>query len=360
MRTSQTRATARSTAPEQSKQLKKEPAQSAAILQMQKAFGNRATMQYLQSRSTAKPIQRDLESEEYNTDNEDNIKSAKTFFANYNTAVQRAYEYVLSVPSLGAYANLDGYTQLWITKWNKYLNNEKVDLMAATFGYVIESLVSTDGSTFVPSPPANCTVLTQVTYGGTRPDLVLRPTTGGGDIAWLDLTASNSAEHIYDKEGWRDKVEIFAEATYPSLNPGSLSFMKQNKDNLGTLDQEEVKKRLAIAQEAYRVRKAEWLELGQNFTYTTLKDEVAKVKPLPVQKLDARVRQNFIHQHLMEYFGAELGIKMVPSVLTALGVDPKGWHFTTGFSVSESAGESWLVDHPLAVETEDTEMKTEE
>ncbi|WP_172844421.1 hypothetical protein [Tumebacillus algifaecis] len=358
MRTSQTHPTTNATPLGKSAPLPKQAAPSAPIMQLQKSFGNRATMQYLQARSSAKTLQRALESEEYNTKNEANIKSAKSFFDEYDKAVQRAYQYVISVPSLRGYADLDGYTQLWITKWNKYLNNEKVDLMAATFGYVIESLVSTEGSEFKPAPPSKCSVATQVTYGGTRPDLVLRSTKDGGDIAWLDLTASNSAEHIYDKEGWRDKVSIFAEATYPSLNPGTLSFMVQNKDNLGKLNEDDIKKRLAIAKEAYRQRKAEWIQLGKKFTYTKLKHDIGQ--PVVLQKLDGRIRQNFIHKKIMDYFGAEISLKMVPSVLQAMRVDPTSWHFSTGFSVSESAGESWLVDHPLPTEVEDSEMHVEE
>ena len=40
-------------------------------------------------------------------------------------------------------------------------------------------------------------------------------------------------DHIFAKEGWRQKVGTFAEVTYPSLDAASLALMVQNKDNEG-------------------------------------------------------------------------------------------------------------------------------
>lgn len=320
----------------------KTPALSANILQLQKTLGNRATRQLLQART----IQRDVENDTYNDEDMDNMSKAKKFFDSFDAAAKKAYNYVLSVPSLGGYANLNGYTELWVTKWNKYLRGEKVDLMAATFGYVIESLVCEGASEFYPGAPADCSVAAQVTSGGTRPDLVLRLTNGTKDIAWLDLTASKSADHIFDKDGWKEKVKIFAEVTYPSLDPGSLSFMVQNKDNQGELDAEEVKKRIEKARKDYEKRKAQWIELGKNFKFSKLSGKIGRSRM--DQELDNSIRRNFIRKTLVDFFKVDIEEKMVPSILAALGVDSTSWHFRIGYSESERAGETWLVDHAPA------------
>ncbi len=42
--------------------------------------------------------------------------------------------------------------------------------------------------------------------------------------------------------------------------------------------------------------------------------------------------------------------KMVPSILAALGVNPKTWGYNV-YSQSKPAGEAWLVDNPLPMDT---------
>ncbi|HBL58426.1 MAG TPA: hypothetical protein DDZ80_07880, partial [Cyanobacteria bacterium UBA8803] len=318
-------------------------------------------IQPLSNECQGNTIQRDIENETYNDINPTNITAAKLFFQAYNEAVQKAYTYATTVPSLGVYENLNGYTQLWVKKWNEHLSGGRPNLMAATFGYVIESLVSEPTSEFCPKLSGGYSVDVQVTSGGTRPDLVLRLTKGTAHIAWLDLTASASADHIYLKDDWPSKVGNFAEVTYPSLDPAILAFMKQNKDNKGAISEEEFKLKLAKAKEEYQVQKKQWLKIGRQFLYSNLVNEVTardkitkKTRKVPkeLQRLNPAIPREFIRKQLDKYFDTEEPIqeKMVPSILKAMGVNPTTWGYTTGYNVSEKAGEAWLIDNPVTLD----------
>ena len=291
-------------------------------------------------------IQRNVENPTYKDIDQTNVERAKLFFKAYDEAVQKAYKYAIAVPSLGSYSQLNGYTQLWTQKWNDYLQHKQPKLMAATFGYVIESLVSDPRTEFSPKPPAGCSVNAQVTQGGTRPDLVLRLSKGSTHIAWLDLTASSSVDHIYTKDDWSSKVLNFAEVTYPSLNPSILAFMKQNRDNKGSLSEQEFNEKKEAAQKEHEERKAQWRVIGQKFTYKSLNKEIGISKVL--QELKPEIRRQFIQKKLQDYFKTEEALeeKMVPSILVAMGVNPVSWNYITGYSTSENAGEAWLIDNP--------------
>lgn len=318
-----------------------------AVAHLQQAAGNQAISSLLgHRRALSTAVQRNIENEFFS----DSLgaaekESASAFFAAFNVAVDAAYKYVISVPSLGAWVKLNGYTQRWGEKWEDFLSGGRPKLMAASFGYVIESLVSGD-TEFRPSPPAGCTVFTQVTSGGTRPDLVLRPKKGGHDIAWLDLTASGSVDHIYNKEGWGQKVGTFAEVTYPSLDPGALAFMVQNKDNKGVLTSEEFEKRQEAAQQAYIERKRHWVAMGQE-KYSVRRNRlaIAKIGRLKVE-VNPGLKRDIIKTKLEKNFKTKIDDeKMIPSILRAMGVSPVSWAFGTGYSESERAGEAWLVDN---------------
>ena len=291
------------------------------------------------------PIQRDIENDTYNDDDTDNIELAEKFFELYNGATKKAYNFVVTVPSLGGYAKLDGQTALWSRKWAEHLANQRPQLLAATFGYVIESLVSNAMSEFYPGSLSGCTVLPQVVVGGTRPDLVL--VKGGKHIAWLDLTAEASADHIFDKDGWDNKVANFAEVTYPSLDLATLALMKQNKDNTGAISEEEFEKRKKKANEEYRKRKRHWMEIGDQFAYRNLSGELTNVygfKKSDLQ-LQPEILRNYIKDKLEAYFKQPIDMKLVPSILLAMFVGSTSWGFQTGFSQSEKAGEAWLIDY---------------
>jgi hypothetical protein len=325
------------------------------VTHLQQTAGNQAVSGLLGHRRTVSTaVQRDIENESFREGIDTAEKeTTRAFFTAFNVAVDAAHKYVISVPSLGAWAELNGYTKLWREKWADFLGGGRPKLMAATFGYVIESLVSGD-TPFRPGPPAGHSVFTQVTSGGTRPDLVLRLKKGGHDIAWLDLTASGSVDHIFAKDGWAQKVGTFAEVTYPSLDPGTLAFMVQNKDNQGTLTKEEFEKRQEAARDAYRKRKQHWLAMGKE-KYSVAKHgrALARIGRLTLQ-VDPGLKRGFIKQKLESGFETKIDDeKMIPSVLRAMGVSPASWEFGTGYSESERAGEAWLVDHDTTLPTSD-------
>lgn len=299
--------------------------------------------------SEGNTVQRAIENKKIDEDS-DHIDTAKAFFDIFDAKTDAAFKFVLSVPSLGAYSALNGYMSLWLEKWNEYLSKGSAKLLAATFGYVIETLVSDSRSEFFPGHPPNYRVLPQVTVGGTRPDLVLAETKTRKHIAWIDITASNSVDHIFDKDSWDKKVSMYAEISYPSLDPSHLSFMKQNKDNKGKLDDSEIKKRILEAKKAYQIQKSQWIELGKDYQKKSFSREDLGFSKM-MENLNPGLLRSFIRQRLTADFGIEeLEMKMVPSILRAMKVNSVNWGFTTGFSVSEKAGESWLIDNPLPEE----------
>lgn len=292
--------------------------------------------------------QRAIENAKYDNDSK-HLDTVKGFFLMFDRAVANAFNFVLSVPSLGGYAGMNGYMKLWVEKWNEYLKTGTPKLLAATFGYVIETLVSDRSSDFFPGDTKGYTILTQVSKGGTRPDLVLADQKTAEHVAWLDITAANSVDHIFDKDNWDNYVDMYAEVSYPSLDPGHLSLMRQNKDNKGKLDSEEVKKRLEQARKEYWIQKEKWTELGKNYKKNALSDELDFLPSMA--KIDLSLPRNFICNRLMADFKVDnLEEKMVPSILQAMNVTPSSWGFTTGYSVSEKAGETWLMENQLSKE----------
>lgn len=322
-----------------------------AVVSLQQAAGNRAvsSLRGRGQRGAVVPVQRDIENETFAEGvAEADVANARAFFKAFDKAVDRAYRFAVSVPSLGALVALNNHTKLWGRSWAEFVSGGRPKLMAAAFGYVIESLVSED-TEYRPAPPAGCSVFTQLTRGGTRPDLVLRLKKGPLDIAWLDLTASGSVDHIYDKDGWSSKVGIFAEVTYPSLDPGTLALMKQNKDNQGHLTKEEFDRRREAARAAYLIHKRHWTEMGrQKYSVSRHKPALDRIGALLIQ-LDPGRKRPVIKEVLEKDFDVEVDEKMIPSILRAMGVSPSSWGFDTGFSESESAGEAWLVDNDTSM-----------
>jgi hypothetical protein len=304
--------------------------------------------------STNLPIQRTIENEYYKEDvDADNIARAKAFFNSYNDKVQEAYNYAITRPSLGVYVNLNNHTRSWVQKWQEYLAGNKPKLMAATFGYVIETLVSTPGSIYSPNPPPGCGVTCQETRGGTRPDLILKLRDGSQEIAWLDLTASGSTDHIYSKEGWGSKISIFAEVTYPSLTLATMAFMTvmaRNEGNTENIDQEELKRILDEEREKHELRQVYWKELGKQYNFSSCKAEVRKELGLNNELLGIfpDLKREFIRKKLQKDFGPDmLDGKMVPSILAAMEVASGPWGYETGYNESRSAGERWLIDNAV-------------
>jgi len=326
----------------------------ADLLQLQRSIGNRATGQLVLGRRRSEepaqlPVQRTIDNITCKDDDNDNIQAAKTFFSSINDAVQKAYQYAVMFPHLGGYADIDGHTKHWVDLWQAYIDDEKPKLMAAAFGYVVESLVSNKASEFYVKAPSSCTIATQVVSGGTRPDFVLYRK--NKSIAWADITAEGSVDHIFSKDDWESKISIFAEILYPSLDPGTLMMMRQNKDNKGSISKEEFEKRAKAAREEYQRKKKEWEKLGQQFMKSYHSDNLKKIPQLStkdLQNINTDALRMFIRIKIMAKFNANsLEEKLVPSILAAMGVGSGQWGFNTGYSVSQRAGEAWLVDHPI-------------
>lgn len=267
--------------------------------------------------------------------------AVKEFFATCDSKTDDAYRFAVSVPSLGPYAGLDGYTKLWLEKWQAYLDGQGVNLLAASFGYVVESLVSKRASEFFVGAPAGYTVATQVARGGTRPDLVLMK--DGQHVAWLDLTAANSANHIFDKEDWAKHIHNYCEVTYPSIDNATLQIMKANKSNQGALSQADFEKKQAEVTKAYETDKARWKNAGQHFTKKALGAEFVKqIGARDLFNINPELGQNFIRGKLEAYFKVRIDNAGVPSILAAMGVDAGAWGYGIGFTQSVAAGEAWL------------------
>lgn len=295
----------------------------------------------------SKPVQRQVVNKKVDSGSS-HKQAVELFFNSFDAQAFKAYQYVLSVPSLGALAGLNGYTRLWIRKWMTFLGGGKPELLPAAFGYVIETLVCNSSSGFRPAPPTGYTFTMQLPVGGTRPDVVLMQ--GTTQIAWLDLTASESADHIFSKEGWDLRIPMYAEVTYPSLTAAAIQFMLANKAKTGTIDPATFSKMVEREKIVYDRNKAYWIQLGsENFTRTSCENQV-KQEGL---YWDHQFRE-FIHKKLINYFKiADIDEKMVPSILAAMGVSSTAWRYNTGFSQSVGAGEAWLTDHaPAPVGTE--------
>ena len=140
----------------------------------------------------------------------------KELLKNIEQSVDQAYIYILKKPLLGVLATLDGHTQHWVRLWKIYTETGSASLLGAALGYVVESFVSKLGTPFHPKYPMGYGVTFQVDHGLTRPDIVL--TFGGKEVAWVDLTSSGDAGHIYRKAGWGKTQPNYAEITYPSTD----------------------------------------------------------------------------------------------------------------------------------------------
>ncbi len=292
------------------------------------------------------PIQRALENATYDNADHAGAALAQQFFHSCDAATQRAYHFVVNVPSLGAYANLNGHTQRWVRLWNDYVAGRRAPTLAASFGYVVESLV-TEVPAYQPAAPGGCTIYPQVPVGGTRPDLVLAR--GGHHVAWLDLTASESADHIFAKDGWADHIANFAEVTYPSLDAATLALMRQNRNNVGAVSADEFERRRALALAEYRRNKEYWHGLGAGFRKSALRGEAIRTTRMSAEMLELQPEhlQRFIQAKLEQRFHAEIPLQIVPSILSAMNVGSVQWGFRIGTNQSEKTGDVWLAEHAV-------------
>lgn len=265
----------------------------------------------------------------------DDTGAIEAFIDRVVEAVDKAYRYVNLNPGLGPYALLDGHTEHWSSVWLSYTIGGRVNLPAAAFGYVIESLTTL---IYLKDPPRNMTVVFQGSRGPTRPDIILLR--GGVDVAWIDLTASKSNRHILtNKVGWLTQVNHAAEVTYPSVDIGALN----RNPWIGPADDEdenEVYERILFAKWLHKERQAKWKQLGKELFQgyprkyiDILRDESRRKDTLNV---------------LAAYFQGATREELLPvaaGLLTALGVSPATHGFRLGFHVSRAEGESFLLEH---------------
>lgn len=88
----------------------------------------------------------------------------------------------------------------------------------ARYGYAVEEYVNSKIISQKIKPPRGYKVCLQVTHGGTRPDIVVM-TEDNKELAWMDITNSNSEEHIFNKAGnWENARGYIAELLYPDLD----------------------------------------------------------------------------------------------------------------------------------------------
>lgn len=275
-------------------------------------------------------------------------KNSKEFFKSFKQSTESAYNFVMSAPTLGAYKDLDGHTKLWNTTWNDYMNGKKVGMMAAHFGYAVESLATNPLSQFYPSTfPKNTLVFEQMDLGSTRPDLVLTDKAGTFK-AFGDLTAKGSTDHIFNKDNWSAKVPNFAEITYKSLDATDYVTMQGNHGNTAGLTSKQLAAKVSKARKRYQTAKAKWTKLGLTLRFSLQRKAV--VKALGVHPdLDPDGVRGFIKDLLEEKLSivakrqVDVAEKLVPSVLAAMGVSSTSWRYTTGYSQNMRVGEKFLL-----------------
>ncbi|MGG8497007.1 DUF4157 domain-containing protein [Tenacibaculum sp. TC6] len=272
-----------------------------------------------------------------------------------NTAVQQAWGLLIKTPAMGKFANLNGYTQLWVSKIKEFgATGKDPGGLHTAFGYAIESLVS---GPLLPSPNAGIKVIQQGARGSTRPDLILQY--NKLDIAWLDITASSSAGHIFTKTGGWEQSPSFAEITYPSIGTSDLLEMaKEAKENpeaeIGdTVNVEEYLLRKERAEKELEIKKMLWKE--------QLQQELTPVKKIggPFVPDDGPPRRKKTLTLMQTIFGEAIPEKLAPHILAAVSMNSSTYGFRAGFPANASTGIAFLLDKPNPITEEDTYMEEE-
>ena len=312
---------------------------------LQRMVGNKATMQLLarsngatrndsDRRGEDSVIQRDTV--EHKIQNGDHEARIREVLAELNEAVNQAYLYVLSVPSLFEYKNeKNGHLEEWIARWNKYLDEGDATMLPASFGYVIETLATL----YFYKQPAD--VAFQQTRAGTRPDVVVFKKLQ--DIAWIDITSVGSAGHIFDKDDWDSKVDNYAEIVYPSLDDGTLLLMRNNRNKQNPdYNINDMLNRRQAATERYKAQQQYWIQRGEELDIILMnlrnKDTLAK------EGLDYGSFHKQATLAVIDFLGgedreAQYMHGKVPSVLRAMNIGTTKFGYSTGPVASEKTGD---------------------
>lgn len=222
-----------------------------------------------------------------------------------SSRVDAAHLRVVNMLKTGKLEQLPGVSDRRFAYWVETL--QQGERQAASTGYIIE-----DAATFgLTDPPYELQVTTEMR--NTRPDVVATDTQGRK--AFLDITASASVDHIFDKEGNWAARDYVAEEYYPSINFGDIASTKLE------LSEEDMHKidaaRLEKAQAVWRRLQRHWAEKELSFYAAQARlnkelpgNNVGKMKSSsggikkPPHKHKAKVRQNPRHLAMrMNRFG---------------------------------------------------------
>lgn len=108
---------------------------------------------------------------------------------------------------------------LWLQAAGEYLASHTYDFKIYTsYGSAVEEMVNQYIRANYQAPVNGYSVYLQVRHGNTIPDIVIVDRSGN-EAAWLDITSSGTAGHIWDKDGsgWKT-TDFVAELLYNPLD----------------------------------------------------------------------------------------------------------------------------------------------
>ncbi|MFJ9843716.1 hypothetical protein ACIRYZ_25320 [Kitasatospora sp. NPDC101155] len=337
---------------------------SQGLLALQASVGNAAVVQMMRrtgrlrgrhphgadcGHQQTEPIQRLVP---HRKDADDGDHDAQQAFdacvKDLDAAVQKAYEYVVTYPALGSLGKLDGHTAHWLEVWEEFLAGRRGSV-SKEFGYAVESLATYNMATQASTIPEGYSIGLQQVYGGTRPDVVLY---GPGQkcVAALDITASNSGGHIFDKDNWDTRFRRFAEITYPSLDDNTYMLMRGQSKATGPVLDEKLADFQNEAAEQKRLLTARCEKIKQDFL-TTVNPVFETYQALigVESEYGVEVVVNWLRSGRFDVANAEADQlkKTASCVLAALGINGTRYGFGLGYTANIARGESFLLaaDH---------------
>jgi hypothetical protein len=119
------------------------------IIHLQRSLGNQAVQRLLATQYVP-TVRREIVSSKYAAADKAVVED---YAKKVSDVVEKVFFAVGATPLLGEWATLDGYTELWVDKLSRWIKDgTKPELMAASFGYVIESIAT--GPLLPPAPSA--------------------------------------------------------------------------------------------------------------------------------------------------------------------------------------------------------------
>lgn len=159
---------------------------------------------------------------------EKGTEDMKTLAGLLDTCVTTAKSVVDRNPLLTSVPGRErGYLNAWVNIFDEFTTKGKIPpFFYARYGYAIETIAT---SQFKTQDTGCYEIHTQATYGGTRPDFVIKKK--GIDMAWIDITSADSKGHIFLKQGggWKTRPYV-AEVLYEM--PDAKDFASTAQGNL--------------------------------------------------------------------------------------------------------------------------------